>query len=308
MLATIIVNFKSEKRTIKFVLEELIKCTLPQVVVIVNNGATKESSQQLANALQAEIVYSDLNISETNTKHFIIHNEINSGFAIGNNLGFDLAVKYFDIDYVLFTNNDIVFIDENVIELLIKKYKTLHHIGMIGPKIVGSTGDLQTPYIFTPFWEEMVMLRIRRMFRLKKSIYILDREQAKEGFYYRLMGSFFLMDVHSFSDCGKMDSNTFLYGEEVILSERLKTINRKCFYYPNVSVLHEHGQTIRTYLQNNQSGKYLLDSMFYYFSTYYHVNRPKIISAKIINIALDLPSYLKIFFNKLLIIIKETKK
>jgi GT2 family glycosyltransferase len=297
MLATIIVNYKSEERTIKYVIEELIKCALQQVVVIVNNGATRESSQQLANALQGIIVSTNLITSDTFSKYYIIHNEANSGFAIANNLGFDFAVKYFDIDYVLFTNNDIVFIDENVIELLIEKYKTLDHIGMIGPKIVGSTGDLQSPYLFTPFWEEMVMLRIRRMFRLKKSIYTLDREKTKEGFYYRLMGSFFLMDVNSFSYCGKMDSNTFLYGEEVILSERLNAINKKCFYYPNVSVLHEHGQTIRTYLQNNQSSKHLLDSMFYYFCTFYNVNRLEIICAKIINIVLNFLSYVKVVFN-----------
>ena len=69
------------------------------------------------------------------------------------------------------------------------------------------------------------------------------------------MGSFFIVKTQDFINCGMMDPNTFLYAEEIILSEKLKKINKQVYYFPSVTVLHEHGQTTSMHLNNNQMQK-----------------------------------------------------
>lgn len=303
MLTTIIVNYKSESKTIHFVLEELSKCKIPKIIVIVNNKATEISNACLASELRAKIVYSS-NLSKLDNKKkyscFIISSEENLGFARGNNLGVEFATKHFDVSYVLFSNNDIRLLSENIIEKLIEKYDNDKNIGMIGPKIVGPHGELQNPYIFLPFWEEMFLRRLRRMFRLKPhQKYNFVREEAKEGFYYRLMGSFFLMSHVDFLACGKMDDNTFLYGEELILTEKLKAINKGCYYLPSVQILHEHNETIGKFLDSSTASAHMSSSLYYYFSKYHNIKKFDIYCAILLNGILDRLSKIRRFIQQM---------
>lgn len=264
-LATIIVNYKSEERTIKYINEELLaKCTIPQIIVIVNNEATEESSSLLCSSLKAYLIR-DIRASIYESKIYVIHNTENSGFAKGNNIGVDFISEHFNIKYLLFSNNDIRFIDSNVIEVLIEKLESLPDVGVIGPKVVGLDGKDQNPYVYTPFWNEILNRSWGRFIPGWKVI-DLDREKAKDGYYYRLMGSFFIIPIKDYLDCGMMDSNTFLYSEEEILAERMININKRCYYLSSVKILHEHGFTTSKHL--NQSDLIGLESKLYYFKRY----------------------------------------
>lgn len=273
-LATIIVNYKSEERTINYVQEELSpKNSIPQVIIIVNNGATSSSSKRLSSALNAPIV-NNITATINEASIYIIHNTENSGFAKGNNLGVDFISKHFEIDFLLFSNNDIRFIDSNVIEVLIEKLKILPDVGVIGPKVIGLDGKDQNPYTYTSFWNEILWMSWGRYlphWNFKE----FDREKASEGYYYRLMGSFFIIPLQDYLQCGGMDPHTFLYAEEIILAERMLTIGKKNYYVPSVKILHEHGQTISKYL--NKGNEILLESILYYFKTYKHTSNFKII-------------------------------
>ena len=279
ILATIIVNYKSEHRTITYVKEELLlKCTVPQIIVIVNNGATEESSNILCNSLNAVLI-NDIKASIFESKIYVIHNNENTGFAKGNNLGVDFISEHFNVKYLLFSNNDIRFIDSNVVEVLIEKLESLPDVGVIGPKVVGLDGNDQNPYVFKSFWNEILWMswgRFIPFWHLKK----FDRTKAQEGYYYRLMGSFFIVPYVSYIRCGKMDPNTFLYAEEVILAERMLKIGMKNYYLPEVSVLHEHGQTTTKYLRKGNN--ILLDSILYYFKEYKNISVINLFIGKIL--------------------------
>lgn len=279
LLATIIVNYKSEKRTIVYIKEELrIKCAIQNVIVVVNNGATEESSNQLCDSLEACIVR-DIKEPISDSNIFIIHNLENLGFAKGNNLGVDFISEHFEVEYLLFSNNDIRFIDSNVIEVLIDKLKTLPDVGIIGPKIIGLDGKDQNPYIYTSFWNEILWMSWGRFLPFW-NFKAFNRTNAEEGYYYRLMGSFFVTPYNCFVQCGKMDPNTFLYAEEVILAERMLGINKKNYYIPSVKLLHEHGQTTSKYLK--KGNVVLLNSILYYFKRYRKVNSFSIILGRVI--------------------------
>lgn len=295
LLATVIVNYKSEERTIKYVKEELLKkCTIPQIIVIVNNGATDDSSNKLCTDLNGYII-KDICTPIKESYIYIIHNTENSGFAKGNNLGVDFISEHFNVNYLLFSNNDIRFIDSNVIETLISKLKSLPDVSVIGPKVIGLDGNCQSPNQYVPFWTEMVGQYWERFIPFYK-IRHFNQNKANEGYYYRVMGSFFIVKYVDFINCGKFDNNTFLYGEEVILSERMNKIGKKSYYCPDVSILHEHGQTTSKHINQIRGNLLMFDSLAYYYHNYKDISNINICIAKILIL---LYSYLQFLFRKI---------
>lgn len=294
-LASIIVNYKSEGRTIKYIKEELqSKCSLSQVIIIVNNSATEESTKKLCNDLNAKRV-DDIACNIPLSTIYVIHNINNSGFARGNNLGVDFVSEHFNVKYILFSNNDIRFIDSNVIEVLIEKLKFLPDVGIIGPKVIGLDGNCQSPNQYVPFWTEMVgqyWERFIPFYHIKH----FNQNNAAEGYYYRIMGSFFIVNYNDFVKCGRFDPNTFLYGEEVILSERMNMIDKKNYYLPTVTILHEHGSTTAKHLNQIKGNFLMFDSLSYYYRYYKGVDKISILLAKI---SMWLYSYLQCFFRVL---------
>lgn len=285
MLAIIVVNYKNEQKTISFVQHELSKITVPHKIIIVNNGANKQSNQILTDYLQACIVY---NIEKRYPQHlcYIINNSENSGFAQGNNLGASFAKKQITPDFILFTNNDIKFISDNVVEKLLNKLKSIPEAGIIGPKIIGLKGELQSPEPFYSFWNRHIWMYISTLFYSKKKkikkFQLNYAQSAQEGFHYKVMGSFFIVKAQDFYQCGMMDPNTFLYAEETILSERMKQIGKKVYYTPEVTVLHEHRATTDKHLKKKLQNKLAFQSECYYYKKYIGTNILLIYIGKVI--------------------------
>lgn len=274
-LGIIIVNYKREDLTINLVEKELSKIKVPHKICIVNNSATKESNKLLCNALNAELVTSGSTMSSIEKNVFVIPSLNNLGFAKGNNLGAEFCRHSFDPDYLLFTNNDIQFKSDNVVEQLIKKLQSLPNVGIIGPQVLGLDGKRQSPYPYRSFWNRHVWMYLSTPFyslKRKRKVFSLDYPQtAKEGYHYYVMGSFFLVRSVDFFNCGMFDPNTFLYAEELILSERMLTINRKVYYYPKVTIIHAHGATTKKYAKGNIND-WLFESECYYYREYQHTS------------------------------------
>ena len=285
MLGVIIVNYKNEDKTIEYVKEELIKIQTQNIIVVVNNSATDESDANLKTALSAELVHDIGKIEDKNQRCFIVSHSDNLGFAKGNNLGAEFLLKHFSINHFLFSNNDIRFIDNNAVEALIDKIDLLPNVGVIGPNIIGVDGRKQSPdpyysfwaryfwmYWLTPFMSKNVKIRL---FRLNYN------EQAQEGVHYRVMGSFFIVKAVDFVACGMMDPNTFLFSEEMILSERMKAIGRDVYFYPAVTIFHEHNLTISKYIANKKKFMLRFESECYYYRTYRNVSLLSIFIGKL---------------------------
>ncbi len=284
MLAVIIVNYKDEERTISYIKEELAKVHTPHLTVIVNNVATTESDNKLIDRLNATLV-TDIQIKPAESECYIISEPENLGFAKGNNLGAKFCLKHFTINHFLISNNDIRFINDEVVEKLIEKLDSLDNVGLIGPKVKGLDGKNQSPEPYSSFWKRYIWMYWLTPFlspNKKKEIFKLDYSQnAKEGVHYKIMGSFFIVKAQDFQNCGMMDSNTFLYGEEVILSDRLRAIHKNAYYLPDVAVLHEHGQTISQHFNTAKSMKLQFRSESYYYQKYHSISSFSILMGKI---------------------------
>lgn len=291
MLAIIIINFKNEQKTINYIKQEICKITVPYKIVIVNNGATQQSNEILSTSLHATIIHKIDKYSNQNNCYIISCTE-NLGFAKGNNIGAKFAYQQFSPDFFLFTNNDIIIKDKDVITKLIYKIQNNNNIGIIGPKVIGIDGRLQSPEPFFSFWDNYIWVYLSTFFysaKKKRERFKMDyAENAKEGFHYKIMGSFFIVKVEDFFACGMMDPNTFLYNEEAILSERMKKINKYAYYYPEVAVVHEHGNTIKKFNSRKRMRDLKFASACYYYKTYIGTSNLTIFIGKIIKYFLNL--------------------
>lgn len=288
-LATVIVNYGTHDRTVQYVKEELPKCRLSQLIIIVNNGATERTTSYFVQELKANRIDNISQISGNNNEGniYVIHNPENSGYAKGNNIGVRFVNNHFDVDYLLISNNDIVFQQDDVVEKLIDKLNELPDAAVIGPKVVGLDGKCQSPYWYIPFWREMLLYPLQRFIPFF-TLPSLDCAKADSGYYHHVMGSFFVVAYSDFLLCGMMDENTFLFYEEWILSDRMLAIGKKIFYFKEVAVLHDHGVSMKK--MNNKLIKrdFFLESGLYYFRHYRNVGCVQIAVCKAVRLSFNL--------------------
>jgi len=263
MIGVVVINYHSEEKTIEFVRTELAKIRSDYAVVIVDNGSTELSRDRLLEAFKG-----------TDQYVFVAPSDENLGFARGNNLGAEVARNQFSPDVLLFANNDIRLVDLDTVDRMAAKLKSLDEAGALGPKVVGLDGRLQSPEPFISFWDRHVALYWRNLLPFKSKPFWVEYSQtAEEGYHYRVSGSFFMVKAEDYFACGEMDPNTFLYSEEMILSERLRKIGKGVYYYPEVSVVHEHGATTRKYYDKVRIRELKYQSEKYYYKTY--IGTPK---------------------------------
>jgi len=271
VIGVVLVNYKSLNETVDYVLQQLIPdLPKPYRLVVVNNAATDELDEALCSGLDAELVEGNT-LGDPSKQHFVISCSKNLGFAKGNNLGAQFLIDHFDVHWLVFTNNDLILAAKSeVVAGLIEKCKADSRIGVIGPKIVGPDGVDQSPSRKMSIWSLIIpRLFYPLIFPWVRAGYFREVVMnADEGFYYRIMGSFFLMPKAAFVDCGGFDPNTFLYAEEQILSERLMQIGREAYYLSSKCVIHDHGSVTSKFHSRRQRAWMNLSSLRYYFRTY----------------------------------------
>lgn len=255
MVGIVVVSYRSDDRTVVFVTRELPRIGLPYKVVVVDNGATEEEAEALRLRTGCEVIARE-----------------NDGYAAGCNAGADWLCTDSDVDFLLFTNNDIHLASDDVVDRLIDKLKDRPDIGVIGPEVIGKDGMRQSPEPYKGLWKQYVWMYLstpflsqekkRRVFQLNAS------DEAEEGECYRVMGSFFLCPRDAWEQAGGMDPHTFLYAEEPILSERMQRVGRIVYFLPSVTVVHEHGSTIRQHLAQKKAAWLQYRSNAYYYETY----------------------------------------
>ena len=255
MVGIIVVNYREYGRTERFILDEIARIRVPYRLVVVDNGGDPAKAEALRERTGCEVIVRE-----------------NDGFAAGNNAGAASLCADPDIDVLLFTNNDLHMVTDDVVDRLVDKLRERPDIGVIGPEIVGTDGKRQSPEPYMGLWKRFVWMYLstpflsrkakRRIFRLNAS------EEAEEGECYRVMGSFFLCPRTAWEQAGGMDSQTFLYAEEPILSERMRRVGRSVYFLPSVTVVHEHGATIRKMMTRKKAAWLQFRSNAYYYKTY----------------------------------------
>lgn len=254
MVGIVIVSYRSDDLTVRFVREDLSRISVPYRVVVVDNGETGSSD------LQEKLPEVTVLVSE------------NRGYASACNLGAEWLRDQVHAESVLFCNNDLRFQSDRVVETLCETLSAHPEVGAIGPCIVGPDGRRQSPEPYRGLWNRYVWMYVLTPFlsreRKIRKFQLDYAEKASEGYHYKLMGSFLMVRAEAFFEAGCFDEQTFLYAEEPILSERLSRIGKRCWFCPSVTVVHDHGAVIGSSFKRKETDWMQFRSMAYYYRRY----------------------------------------
>lgn len=225
-------------------------------VVVVDNGSPNESGKKIQKKYQR---YQNVTV---------LFSDINIGFANGNNIGYVYAREQLEADFIIITNNDTIYEDENFINKMISIFKK-NKSYLIGPDIITPTGKHQNPHrknILTKF-EIYKSLFIKRglyyYFNLKKFFHINDKimllekiydlknlknQNSKEYQYININGvlqgaCIIYTPLYIAQEKKAFSSETFMYGEEDILSYYCFVKGYTTLYTPEIQVFHLNGET-----------------------------------------------------------------
>ena len=233
----------------------------PSVLIVILNYGTYDLTLQTVDNIRNTIDYKNYSIlvidnnspndsavvlekeSKKGTFSFI-QNNINSGYAAGNNIGIRYGIKNgFDYSWIL--NNDVVIQDRNALTHMVEVIQSNEKIGCIGPKINTLDGEICPPYCRRPNLFQMTIgIPFEKKYRKKYN--------DVSRMVYRVYGCCMLLKNSVMDKIGCMDERTFLYGEEQILAERLYSIGVETFYDSYVSVLHKESMTMKRMSSNKK--------------------------------------------------------
>lgn len=279
MLTFIFVDYKSAEATIRCISHYIEKCkkSREQIsFVVVDNSVDDENFAKLSavgDAVSSQ-VYDGSKLEEKRFdghRLFLWRSLDNGGYAKGNNAGAKIAAEFLNCDYLLFTNNDLVVLDEELALDAMIEEASLPHVGAVGPSIVGKNSKPQNPYFEKSFflrWGLEYLCYPFSRFLPKKwgSSDLLENFVSNPVF--RVMGSFFLVPRVVFEKVGGFDTETFLFAEEMILSKKLQKAGFEVHYLPTVHLLHNHSEIINKKYDKLNRLSLLFKSECYYYKKY----------------------------------------
>lgn len=281
--------------------------------VVVDNSLDNQNFDNLSKYFDSdydeeiinELIIRKVNINYNNFIIPIIYlkNNCNSGYGRGNNLGVEVAKKYFEPKYLIISNNDMLCQDDHVdYEKVLDIFENHLDVGIVGVNIKNLDGSLQNPYCYMNITKRWIYPELLFPFKRKKYSGSDLIKNAKSDYVYRVRGSFMFLRSEAFYQCGGFDDNIFLYCEEPILSERLLKIGYKNYYLDEIHMLHNHvmdGNKLTSSYVKKIKNRF--QSEMYYYKNYIKESRFNIFLAKIL-----FPIYLLKF--KLFNFIRSKKK
>lgn len=290
-LAVLILNYNSSELTLKNV-NQIRKLSEYIRIVVVDNCSTDNSVDILKEATRK--------INRT----YIVANTQNTGYAAGNNFGIKYIESNFEtVDTILISNPDIIVPH---IEILRDMYYILNIDSSIGAITV------QTIYnnnIFQPnecCWKDFSLKRLVLMSSIVAGRWIGHKRYSKyslnkNGVSYVdiVQGCFFMIKINTLMEIGYFDQNTFLYGEELILSKKLKQKKYRNAVMPQYYIYHNHQEkdkSLIAYEKKKFDMKCFFDSRKYYVKNYMETSD---IKKKIACIVFDIDYAIKKFLFKL---------
>lgn len=192
-------------------------------------------------------------------------------------------------EYLLLLNGDII-ITPNSVQQLLDYAKRNKQVGMIAPKLLNFNGTLQ--YSCFRFYHPITILYRRTFlgrfeFAKKHLDWFLmkdfDHETVKDVDW--VMGSAMLVSREAFKKVGYMDSQFFMYMEDVDWCRRFWEMGYMVIYYPNAKMHHYHGKgsakggVVRSLLFNKLAWVHIA-SAFKYFKKYWGKKIPHQIEAR----------------------------
>jgi len=259
MICYVILHFKNLDDTIKCVKSLKNTTDHSSRYIVVDNGSGDGSGEKLkqlyGNDTQCDVLLLPKNV----------------GFSKGNNEGYRYAKQNFYPDYIVITNNDVVFFQKDFEEKIKQIYEETH-FDILGPDIyVPRHGDHQSPMFknaisifqlenelkeYQYYQENPIKFSKRLKLHALKNM-LCSNSQGINHLYSKLRGKDILDYRKRYIDVGLQGAclimskkficnekkafvpEPFLYEEEVFLFYRCKKEGYKMVYDPSIAIRHE---------------------------------------------------------------------
>lgn len=275
---TIILNWNCSDMTINLV-QDFMKIENENTdIIILDNGSNEKEKIKLINFCRNqnwELLYEDF-LDSKNTKYnkgYLVLLKSNYGYAKGNNFGLKLAYKL-NYKYCLIANNDII-LKTPIIRELKSQLQRNENIAIIGPKVIGPNGNWQGPYekvgLYECFFYPVFYPILYPIEKIRKKIIkkALEKSLKQSNFFvysYSISGCCMLTKIKALAEVEFFDTNTFLYWEEGILSEKLIKKGFLVAFYSKIYIQHLEGHS--TNKLNKKKNFLYISSALYYFQKY----------------------------------------
>lgn len=284
----IILNYNNYEDTINCI-ESVEKFnTSPIKLIVVDNGSKREGVVDKLDLFfqnrymdQYQVIVENEYVMPCSLRYltFLI-SSTNDGYARGNNKGLELAYRDDEIDRVMILNNDILFV-ENIIPQLIKAMKQLPDCAIISPILYKK--DLQSidytcarrnirikDIIKENLFHYWYELNKKKYASRKSCNYLLNDSLVPKTEIMPIelpSGSCMLMEKKLFKKIGSFDPGTFLYYEENILFKKVERIGLRNYLHTKLKCIHLGGSSISS-TGNVFMMKCLVKSRMYYIRNY----------------------------------------
>lgn len=246
---------------------------MPILTIIIVNwntcGLLRNCLQSLHDdgALDAEIIVVDNNSTDNSVamlrqefpKVRIIANQNNAGFAQANNQGINSSSS----NYLLLLNSDTV-VPPGTISKLLDFMGNAPQTGAISPRLVRLDS---TPQPFAYGNDPTPGYLLRRAFTallFKKSIHNWAIDNPIEVDW--VSGACMLVRRKAIDQAGMLDEQMFMYFEDNEWCLRMRKMGWKIVYYPEVSITHIGGQSLK---QNSKAQSAYYASLHYFYRKHY---------------------------------------
>lgn len=295
MISLIIVDYNGIEKTMNYIkhCKEMIEDSDDINFIIVDNSPNDKSIEYFRdNNISADsenIKLENLNdkvqvykyiCSEYNV--ILVKANENLGYARGNNLGAKVSKLLFNDEYYIFSNNDLRIAKKFKLSTLTDCFNIDPNIGVIGPEVMDLNNEFQSPIKKMGLFRQLILSYYNTLFSgifsrfTKNNIY-----DGSSKYAYWVTGAFFITKSKVFNEIGMFDENTFLYFEEMILSERLLKKGYKVYFFNGIRLIHEHGYTTKDTLSELKNMEIHFNSNYHYFSEYTNAGKLTLIFARV---------------------------
>lgn len=258
--AIIILNYNDSENTIKLV-NVIEKYKLINKILIVDNNSKKKNEYKVLKKRESDKVE-------------VIKTDKNGGYSYGNNYGLKyLDEKYKDeFKYVIISNPDI-FVEEESIKKCIENLEKKSNVAICAPRM----NFLSGPARRAAWKKRSLIIDIANSTRISEFLLypiFKSGEYTKKEYEQEILdveniaGSFFIAKFNVFKEIDFFDTNTFLFYEEDILSEKLREKGYKIQILNKEKFLHFESQTIGKTMNVLKKIDILFDSKKYFHKEY----------------------------------------
>lgn len=253
MTVFVILHYMSYDMTVECVTTIKEKCSGKIYhVIIVDNASSNKSGQRLE-----EKYKKDKDVT-------VILNESNLGFAKGNNVGYKKAKKFFQPEFIVVMNNDVLLDSCSFLQMVENDYKK-YHFEVLGPDVYAiKKNEHQSPMRIEPYRVEEVekIISDRKRWLSHYSFYYsyqksmealrtmkkkfvqgkqdLTNNYIKDVVYNPVLHGACLIFSSAYiqKEDNAFNPNTFLYFEEDILHYYCKIKQYRMIYDGSIKVTH----------------------------------------------------------------------